>query len=122
MHVPRSYFSRVCISYHINKRFFHTLQIKICFGNISVFRRGFPGGSVVENPPTNARVAGFDPWVQKIPWRKKWQPTSVFLFGKSSGQKSLVSYSPWGRRDSDMIEWLRMSSRGFLEQPLCVMG
>ena len=38
----------------------------------------------------------FDPWVGKIPWRKKWQSTPVFLPGKSYGQRSLVSYSPWG--------------------------
>ena len=36
-----------------------------------------------------------DPWVGKIPWRRKWQLTSVFLPGKSHGQRSLVSYSPW---------------------------
>ena len=38
----------------------------------------------------------FDPWVMKIPWKRKWQPTPVFLPGKSYGQKSLVGYSPWG--------------------------
>ena len=38
----------------------------------------------------------FDPWVGKIPWRKKWQPTPVFLPGKSHGQRSLVGYGPWG--------------------------
>ena len=38
---------------------------------------GFPGGSVVKNLP--ARRQGFDPWVRKIPWRRKWQPTPVFL-------------------------------------------
>ena len=37
----------------------------------------------------------FDPWVGKIPWRRKWQPTQVFLPGKSHGQRSLVHYSPW---------------------------
>ena len=39
-------------------------------------------------------------WVQslikKIPWRRKWQTTPVFLLGKSHGQRSLVGYSPWG--------------------------
>ena len=40
----------------------------------------------------------FYPWVRKIPWRKKQQPTSVFLLGKSHGQRSLVGYSPWGHR------------------------
>jgi len=39
----------------------------------------------------------FYPWVRKIPWRKKPQPTSVFLLGKSHGQRSLVGYSPPGR-------------------------
>ena len=39
-----------------------------------------------------------DPWVGKIPWRRKWQPTLVFLLGKSHGQRSLVGYSPWGHK------------------------
>ena len=40
----------------------------------------------------------FDPWVGKIPWRRAWQPTPVFLPGESHGQRSLVGYSPWGCR------------------------
>ena len=39
---------------------------------------------------------GFDPWVRKIPWRRAWQPTPVFLPGESHGQRSLVGCSPWG--------------------------
>ena len=54
-----------------------------------------PGGSVVKNLPTNAGD-GFYPWVGKIPWRRKWQPTPVFLPGKSHGQRRLEGYSPWG--------------------------
>ena len=46
----------------------------------------------------------FDPWVGNIPWRRKWQPTPVFLPGKSHGQRSLASYSPWGHKESDMTE------------------
>ena len=38
----------------------------------------------------------FDPWVRKIPWRRKWQPSPVFLPGESHGQRSLVGYNPWG--------------------------
>ena len=38
----------------------------------------------------------FNPWVGRIPWRRKWQPTPVFLPGKSHGQRSLAGYSPWG--------------------------
>ena len=44
------------------------------------------------------RRHGFNPWVGKIPWRRKWQPTPVFLLGKSHGQRSLAGYSPWGRK------------------------
>ena len=42
------------------------------------------------------RRRGFNPWVSKIPWRRKWQPTPVFLPGKYYGQRSLAGYSPWG--------------------------
>ena len=52
--------------------------------------------SVVKNPPANAGEQGFDPWVRKIPWRRKWQPTPVFVPGKSHRQKILAGYSPWG--------------------------
>ena len=45
------------------------------------------------------RKPGFDPWVWKILWRKKWQPTPVFLPGKSHGQGSLAGYSPWGHKE-----------------------
>ena len=41
-------------------------------------------------------ISGFNPWVRKIPWRRKWQPTPVFLPGKSHGQRSLEGYSLWG--------------------------
>ena len=41
---------------------------------------------------------GFDPWVGKTPWRRKWQPTPVFLPGESHGRRSLTGYSPWGRK------------------------
>ena len=47
---------------------------------------------------------GFDPWVGKIPWRRKRQPTPVFLPGESHGQRSLAGYSPWGCKESDTTE------------------
>ena len=49
---------------------------------------------------------GFDLWVRKIPWRRKWQPTPVFLPGESHGWRSLVGYSPRGRKESDTTERL----------------
>ena len=47
---------------------------------------------------------GFNPWVRKISWRRKWHPTPVFLPGKSHGRRSLVGYSPWGHKESDTTE------------------
>ena len=64
---------------------------------------GFPGGSDSKESTCNARP-GFDPWVRKIPWRRKWQPTPVFFPGKSHGLRSLAGYSPWGHKESDMNE------------------
>ena len=46
----------------------------------------------------------FDPWVGKIPWRRKWQSTPVLLPAQSHGQRSLAGYSPWGQKESDMTE------------------
>ena len=47
---------------------------------------------------------GFDHWVGQIPWGRKWNPTPVFLSGKSHAQRSLVVYSPWDRKESDTSE------------------
>ena len=52
----------------------------------------------------------FDPWIRKIPWRRKWQPTPVFLPGESHGWRSLVSYSPWGHKELDTTEQLHFAS------------
>ena len=43
----------------------------------------------------------FDPWFRKIPWKRKWQPTPVFLPGESHGGRSLVGYSSWDRKESN---------------------
>ena len=47
-----------------------------------------------------------DPWVRKMTYREKWQPSPVFLPGKFHGQRSLVDYSLWGHKELDMIEQL----------------
>ena len=67
----------------------------------------FPGGVSRKEPVYQCRRLkrhGFDPWVGKIPWRRSWQPTPVFLPAESYGQRSLVDYSPWGHKESDMTE------------------
>ena len=48
---------------------------------------------------------GFDPWVGKIPWRRAWQPTPIFLPGEFHGQRSLAGYSPWVAKG-----WTRLSN------------
>ena len=55
---------------------------------------------MVKNPPTNAGDVGLIPWVRKIPWRREWQPTPVFLPEESYGPSSLAGYSPRDRKES----------------------
>jgi len=60
-----------------------------------LLRYVFQSGSVVKNLPASAEDIK-DSWIGKIPWRRKWQPTAVFLPGKYHGQRSLAGYSPQG--------------------------
>ena len=60
----------------------------------------------------------FDPWVGKIPWGKKWQPTPVFLPGESHGRRSLVGYSPRGHEESDTTERLLLLFTFALEKEM----
>ena len=56
----------------------------------------------------------FDPWVGKIPWRRKWWPTLAFLPGKFHRERSLVGYSPWGCKKSDTaLAWVSMHTRSW---------
>ena len=59
---------------------------------VFVLRSGLDGKSIC----LQFRRPGFDPWVGKIPWRRKWQPTPVFLPGESHGQRSLAGYKSMG--------------------------
>ena len=63
-------------------------------------------------PFLQCRRLEFDPWVRKIPWRRKWQPTLVFLPGKFHGQRSLADYSPWGHESWTWFSnWTTMTTR-----------
>ena len=52
------------------------------------------------------RIPGFNHWVRKIPWKREWLPTPVFLPVEFHGQRSLAGHSSWGLKESDMTEWL----------------
>ena len=85
-------------------------SFRICLQNES----GFPGGSDCKASACGSiclqcRTPGFDPWFGKIPWRRKWQPTSVFLPGKFCRQRSLAGYSPWGHKEWGTTEWITLS-------------
>ncbi|CAN0297235.1 unnamed protein product [Rangifer tarandus platyrhynchus] len=70
-------------------------------------RKGFPGGnSGKEYTCLGRRLkrCGFNPWVGKIPWRRAWQPTPVFLPGESHGRRSLVGHDLSGHKESGMTE------------------
>ena len=86
---------------------FGILSFKPAF-SLSSFTFDFPGGSdskaSVYNVGDPSSIPEFAPWVGKIPWRRKWQPTPVFLPGESHGRRSLVGYSPRGRKESDTTE------------------
>ena len=90
-------------------------------------RLGF-GDSVESDSPTLGglyRRLGFNPWVRKFPWSRKWQPTPVFWPGKLHGQRSLVGYSPWGHKRVGH-DWVRTHThthtRGPTHPHLQLMG
>ena len=89
------------------------MQVKSGGGGGGIFEfhnyLGFSDGSVGKESACNAGDTGDmgRSLSQKIPWRRKWQPTPVFLPGKSHGQRSLLGYySPWGHKELDMTERL----------------
>jgi len=69
---------------------------------------------VVKNPLTNTgrcERCGFNRWGGKIPWRRAWQPTPVFLPGESHEQRRLAGCSLWGHKESDVT---KLCTEGFL--------
>ena len=69
--------------------------------------RGFPGGTSGKESACQCRkcrTPRFDPWIRKIPWSRKCQPTPVFLPGKFHGQRSLVGYNAWSHKELNMTE------------------
>ena len=75
---------------------------------------GVPGGASGKEPACKCKRlkrCRFDPRIGKIPWRRAWQPTPVFLPAESLGLRSLAGYSPWGHKESDTTEWLSVHAQ-----------
>ena len=80
---------------------YHLSNSQIC--NTILLTMGFPGDTVVKNPPASKRT-GLVPGLGKFPWSRKWQPTPVFWPGKLHGQGSVGGHSPWSSKESDTTE------------------
>ena len=105
-HYLESRCGRYCISSHQNS----TVHINAFFFffhfSLYLYLRASQVVPVVKNPPA---IAGdieirFNHWFGKIPWRRPWQSTPIFLPGESHGQRSLVGYSPWDCKELDTTE------------------
>ena len=91
-----AFYGHIWCEIHIN---IILLRDIILYLDLNVFNQfhtaewGFPGGSVSEESVCSAGDLGFDPCIGEIPWRRNWQPTPVFLPGKSHGEMSLAANS-----------------------------
>ena len=72
------------------------------FYSVLYFKEGLPRWLSGKESACQCRRHVFNLWVGKIPWRRKWQPTPVFLPRTSSDQRSLAGSSPWSCKESDM--------------------
>ena len=77
---------------------------------------GFPGGASGKEPDchhSRHKWPGFDPWVRRIPWRRKWQSSPVFLPGESHGLRSLAGYGAWVAKSWTLVKQLRFKEVTF---------
>ena len=97
---------RHILTLRFNSGFCHSENLEAVIGLVVSSMQGFTGGSVVKNLPAMQEMPEMKlpSLSQEDPWRRKWQPTQVFLMGKSHGQRSLVGYSPLGSQKS----WIRL--------------
>ena len=80
--------------YHCGQQVKQFLFMLLCFSTMSVELWWLHA----KESACQCRRCRIDPWVWKIPWRRKWLPTPVFLSGESHGQRDLEGYSPWGHK------------------------
>ena len=97
----------IFFNFYIKGMFFWNLYYyliwRVSFLNIDKLNLGLPWWFSGKKSTCQCRRYGFNPWVRKIPWRRKWQPTPVFLPGKSHGQRNLAGYSPQGSQKSQTL-------------------
>ena len=80
----------------------------LCMHGLGMLQLGFLRGSVGKESTCNAGDASrhrFDPQVRKISWRRKWQPTPIFLPGEFHRQRNLAGYSSWGTDAEALVLW-----------------
>ena len=97
------------------KIFVHKFLLDICHyfagyiqaSQVALLIKNLPVNAGAVEPACQCRRCkrqSFHLWVRKIPWRRKWPPTPIFLLGESYRQRSLVGYSPQGHKELDMAE------------------
>ena len=94
----------ILISFYLIQTFpiYKTIMVPYMYYQFIYVLSGLPWWLGGKESACQFRTHGFDPWVGKIPWRREWQQTPVFLPRKSQGQRRLAGYSPWGHKKSDM--------------------
>ena len=98
----------ILISFYLIQTFpiYKTIMVPYMYYQFIYVLSGLPWWLGGKESACQFRTHGFDPWVGKIPWRREWQQTPVFLPRKSQGQRRLAGYSPWGHKKSDMTQQL----------------
>ena len=90
-------------------------RIKEVWTNITIYLSSGASGKDPACQCRREKRQGFYPWVGKIPWSRKWQPTPVFLAGKFHGQRSMLGYHTWGCKESDITKQLSTHTHTFIK-------
>ena len=88
----------------INHTNYHRMRSRHSYTQKWIAPYWLQGTSLVAS--LQCRRSAFDPWFGKIPWRRAWQPTPVFLPGESPWTEEPGGYRPWGHKESDITKWL----------------
>ena len=89
----------------------HLLKLIIDVNDKIIGRMGFPGGASGKESACQCRRLGFNPWFRKIPWRRAWQPTPVFLPGELpwAEKPGRLPYCQWGCKELEVLNTFKRS-------------